>query len=315
MDTLNGIQVHTGGEVIRASSLEDLVQEFIQAQDVRQGSREAYRKAVVRFLTWMRKSGIDVPGRQTIIDYKRTMMDEGLSANTIAVYITAVRKFFGWMESAFGMPSIAAGIRSGPRVRGFRKDALSIDQCRELLASIDKTTPSGLRDYALVTLMLTTGLRTIEVCRLDVGDLRHESGEGILQVQGKGRSEKDAVAVLPASTLKFVHEYLAARIPAGQAAPLFASISNRNAEGRLSTRALRRIVKGRLRGIGISTPRISAHSTRHTTVTLALQAGASIQEVQALARHSDINTTLGYSHNLDRLRTAPERLVSAMLFT
>jgi integrase/recombinase XerD len=58
---------------------------------------------------------------------------------------------------------------------------------------------------------------------------------------------------------------------------------------------------------------LTAHCLRHTAVTLALQAGATIQEVQAFARHANINTTLIYAHNIDRIRDAPERKIDALL--
>jgi integrase len=102
-------------------------------------------------------------------------------------------------------------------------------------------------------------------------------------------------------------------IPSMKDAPLFASLSNRNGGGRLTTRTLRRIIKARLRAIGIDSDRLTAHSVRHTCITLALQAGATVQEAQALARHANINTTLIYAHNIDRIKQAPERKVAALL--
>jgi integrase/recombinase XerC/integrase/recombinase XerD len=59
--------------------------------------------------------------------------------------------------------------------------------------------------------------------------------------------------------------------------------------------------------------RLTAHSCRHSAVTFALLGGATVQEAQALARHSDINTTLIYSHNIDRLGAAPEMKIDAVL--
>jgi integrase/recombinase XerD len=91
------------------------------------------------------------------------------------------------------------------------------------------------------------------------------------------------------------------------------SHSDRNFGKRLTTRSISRIVKDNLRKVGIDSSRITAHSLRHTAITLALQAGASIQEAQALGRHANINTTMIYAHNINRITHAPERKIDELL--
>lgn len=301
------------GAIVREPVLDELVAEFTKAQDVRESSRETYRKGLKKFLQWLKARGITSPSRETILTYRDELRESGLSACSVSSYGQAVSNFFSWLEATRGLPNIARGVKWAKRTRGFRKDPLTLDQALELLASIDRAKLRGGRDYALIGLMLTTGLRTIEVIRANVGDLRQEGGEARLWIQGKGRDEKDEFSLLPADTLKPLHEYLKARGPARADAPLFSSLSNRNGGERLTTRTLRRVIKDRLRAIGIDSDRLTAHSTRHTAITLALQAGATLQEAQALARHEKIETTLIYAHNVDRLKQAPERKVAALL--
>ena len=305
--------VQKGQALVRKPRLDELVDEFTKAQDVRESSRDTYRKGVKKFLQWLRARGITSPSRETLLEYKDELRESGLAAYSVSSYVGAVRKFFTWLETTRGLPNIAKDIKGARRTRGFRKDPLTLDQALELMGSVDRAELRGLRDYALIGLMLTTGLRTVEVIRANVGDLRQEGGEARLWIQGKGRDEKDEFSLLPAETLKPLHEYLKARGPARPEAPLFSSLSNRNGGERLTTRTLRRIVKDRLRAIGIDSDRLTAHSTRHTAITLALQAGATLQEAQALARHEKIETTLIYAHNVDRLKQAPERKVAALL--
>jgi len=300
-------------DLIREPELESLIAEFLRAQDVRESSRDTYRKGLKRFLSWLQSRGVTSPTRETLLEYKDALRDAGLSPLSVSSYIVTVRKFFTWLEVTRGLPNIARGIKGARRTRGFRKDPLTLPQVKELLASIDRREILGLRDYALITLLTTTGLRTIEAIRANVEDVRQEGGEALLWIQGKGRDTKDEPAVLPAETLKPLYEYLTARGPAKKDAPLFTSLSNRNGGGRLNTRTLRRIIKERLRAIGIDSDRLTAHSLRHTAITLSLKGGATIQEAQALARHANINTTLIYSHNIDRIKQAPERRIAAML--
>ena len=300
-------------DLIREPELESLIAEFLRAQDVRESSRDTYRKGLKRFLSWLQGRGVTSPTRETLLEYKDALRDAGLSPLSVSSYIVTVRKFFTWLEVTRGLPNMARGIKGARRTRGFRKDPLTLPQVKELLASIDRRDILGLRDHALITLLTTTGLRTVEAIRADVEDIRQEGGEALLWIQGKGRDTKDEPAVLPAETLKPLYEYLTARGPAKKDAPLFTSLSNRNGGGRLNTRTLRRIIKERLRAIGIDSDRLTAHSLRHTAITLSLKGGATIQEAQALARHANINTTLIYSHNIDRIKQAPERRIAAML--
>ncbi len=149
--------------------------------------------------------------------------------------------------------------------------------------------------------------------RADVGSVRQESGETVLWLWGKGAEAADAFVVLTSATLGPLQEYLVARGPVRENEPLFGSTSDGNRHQRMTTRSVRRIVKERLRGIQLDKPRLSAHSCRHTAVTLALLGGASIQETQQLARHSDVNTTMMYAHNLKRAAGVPERAIDELL--
>ena len=310
---MNTLPAKVKGDLAQGPKLEELIAEFIRAQDVRESSRESYGKGLRKFLTWTRDRNITSPNRQTILDYKEDLKDAGLSSFTISSLIVAVRKFFTWLEATRGLPNIAKGIKGAKRARGFRKDPLTLPQVKELLSSIDRRDLRGLRDHALINLLTRTGLRTVEAIRANIEDIRQQGGEALLWIQGKGRDEKDDFVLLTEETLRPIYEYLKERGAAKNDAPLFASQSDRNGGDRLTTRTLRRIIKARLRALGIDSERLTAHSLRHTAITLSLNAGATIQEAQALARHANINTTLIYSHNIDRIKQAPERKIDALI--
>lgn len=303
-----------GGKIaIRSADISAAIDRFIAAQDVKPSSRQTYRRALKPFFTWWRLAGLHEPTRDDILAYKRHLEAQKLSSLTLSTYLVVVRKFFEWAESMKLYPNVAKGVKGARRAKGFRKDPFTIDQVQELLASVDRSTPQGKRDFALINLLVRTGLRTIEVIRADVGDIRQQSGEAVLWIQGKGRDAKDELVMLTVETLKPLHEYLAARGRAADGDPLFSSLSRRNSGKRLTTRTIRQIVKDTLKGIGIDNLRLSAHSLRHTAITFALQAGASIQEAQALGRHASIDVTMIYAHNLDRIGRAPEKKIAALL--
>ena len=293
--------------------LDDLIDRFLLAQDIKQTSKNAYRRNLRPFLLWLTQKGIRSPTREDILAYKGHLEARGLSSYTLSNYLVATRCFFEWAEGMKLYPNVARGVRGAKRPRGFKKDPLTVPQVRELLSKIDRSTLLGKRDFALVNLLVRTGLRTIEVVRADAGDIRQESGEALLWIQGKGRDTKDEFVLLTQETLKPIMEYLTGRGEVKESDPMFASLSDMNPGKRPTPRSISRIVKGYLRKIGLNSERLTAHSLRHTAITLALKGGATIQEAQALGRHANINTTLIYSHNLDRIAQAPERKIDAML--
>ena len=81
----------------------------------------------------------------------------------------------------------------------------------------------------------------------------------------------------------------------------------------MTTRSISRIVKGYLLAAGIDSPRWTAHSLRHSAATFALLGGASLQAVRDMMGHADINTTLIYAHNIDRIRNAAEVNIDSYL--
>jgi site-specific recombinase XerD len=281
--------------------------QFSGALDVAPTTAEGYTKKVRDFLTWAGAHNVVEPKAADILAYKRELSARGLSAYSVSAYLSAVRRFFSWAESEGLYPNVAREVRGAKTRRGHNRDALTVSQVRDVLKGGDA------RETALLTLLFTTALRTIEVVRADVGDLRTVGEKTVLYVQGKGRETKDDFTVLPEQAVKALHAYLQTRDNLRDADPLFSGAGNRN-RGRLTTRTVRRIVKASYLRAGINSPRITAHSTRHTAVTLSLLAGASLQETQALARHANIATTTVYAHNLDRLKAGTESKVAGAIF-
>lgn len=291
-----------------------IIDRFLEAHDIKPKSKETYRRALRQFFAYLQDNGITKPTRETLIAYKAHLIDKKLSAYTVSAYIIATRKLFQWTESEHLYANIASQIKGQKKPKGFKKDALSVKQARKLLTDMETDTISGARDYALVNLLVRTGLRTIEAVRANVEDIRQQGEQAVLYIQGKGRDSKDDIVILTEETLEPIRAYISMR---GQgvkdSSPLFISHSDRNYGERLTTRSISRIVKDRLQASGLDDRRLTAHSLRHTAVTFSLIGGASIQEAQTLARHSDINTTLIYAHNLERIAKAPELKIDALI--
>lgn len=292
---------------------ENLIERFIACIDVKINSRETYRRQIKPFIEWILNKysleNLRFLDQEDIHCYKESLIRSGKSPYTVSGYITVVRKFFAWLESKKIFPNIAKNVKGLKKPKGFRKDCLTVEQIRMALASFDTNTTEGLRDYALFNLLIRTGLRTVEVSRATVGDLRQESGEAILQVQGKGRDSKDDFVLLVDETLRPLRKYLASRGALSEKDPLFSSTSNRTNGEPLKERTISWIIKEALRKIDIDDSRITAHSLRHTAVSLSIKNGASLIQAQAMARHSDPKTTMIYFHNHERIKSGAERFI------
>lgn len=297
-----------------AADFGSLVHRFLSSQDIRDASKRTYARALKQFGLWINADDRGRFTRETILQFKKDMIGRGLSAFTVSCYLTAVKRFFAWAEGAGVYPNIAKDIKLMKRDdEEFQKDAFTPDQALELLKSIKTRTVKGKRDFAIVNLMIRTGLRTVEVVRANVGDMVNQGDATVLFIHGKGKDGKGAKVVLKQETLAPINAYLKTRGSIAQDAPLFAAISNRNHGGRMTTKSISRLTKSAIDKIAPGRDRLTAHSCRHTAITLVLLGGGTVQHAQVQGRHASINTTLRYLHNLDRLRDAPENYIDAAL--
>lgn len=295
--------------VTQSLNMPALINDFLAAQDIREISKEVYRKGMERFFSWIKSNQISQPDREAILRFKTFLIELKLAANTVNSYLVAVKRFFAYLEGTRAYPDIAKGIKGVKQPKTHLREALTKSQVKEMLSIIDIKTAQGKRNFAMINLMARTGLRTIEIIRADIDDIRQQGGEALLFVQGKGRDSKDEFVILMDATLKPIRKYLRTRGKSKQNAPLFTSLSDRNKGGRLTTKTIRESVKNYLRKINIDDPRLCAHSLRHFFATQALRSGAQLLQVKESMRHASIETTQKYIHNLDRIENGAERSI------
>lgn len=303
-------------------SVSELIGRFLASHDVRASSIATYRRQLKEFESWLKRTGrvIQEMRREDILAYRKHLQEtagdagQGLSSYSVSGYLTAVRRLFTWLEAERIYPNVARDIKGSKRPRGHKKDTLSPEQLRDCLEAIK--TAQGLseidrlRNYAIFNLMARTGLRDIEVARARLGDIRRVDGEPVLYVQGKGRDTADEFVLLTEAALSPIQAYLKARGHLLDEAPLFVSSSRRNYGQGLTSRSVSRIVKEALKAAGLEDRKLTAHSLRHTAITLAIQGGATLPQAQAMARHASPATTMVYFHNLDRVANGAEKYIS-----
>lgn len=289
----------------------ELTDAFITAQDVKPSSRASYRRSLRQYFAWVDKKGYQLSeiARPQLLEYKEDLLASGLTSLTVASYITSLRKFYEWTEAEKYYPNVARGIKLPRRKQQFKKQPLTPGQATQLLQYYQAR---ALRDYAIVNLLLRTGLRTIEVIRANVDDITRKGEKRVLMVMGKGRDERDSFVELTDKAYKPIKDYLATRTNLKGSEPLFISQSRNNMGERLTTRSISYIAKEGLKGIGLDERSYTAHSLRHTTAVNILRAGGSMEQVQDTLRHSNINTSQIYTATIKeerRLENSGEALI------
>lgn len=317
MESKSRALVRVGGQLVKAGSdnWRGEVASFIASQDVKESSRSLYSRTLCQYFGWLEETGrfarFLTLTRQDVLEYKDSLLASGLSALTVSSYIVAVRKFYEWAEAEKKYPNIAKGIKTPRRKQAFKKQHLTDTKSQELLQHFQDL---SLRDYAIVNLMLRTGLRTIEIARADVGDITFKGERRVLLVWGKGHTEKDDFVVLTEKAYEPIRNYLVTRKGAKAGEPLFTSTSHQNRGERLTTRTISSICKEGLKAIGLDGKEYTAHSLRHTTAVAILKHGGAITDVQEVLRHTSPATSQIYTESVKeelRLERAPESVLDS----
>lgn len=293
--------------------LEEPIKTYIENLDMKQVSIRSYAELMKRYLNHLRSHNIKYAKRLDLIKYRESMWDDGLKANTIQKQMVVIRAFYLWLkinhknfgyEEIYGT-NIADGVKGVRIDQNYKKEPLSLEQSRNLI-KVAKTSAKniyGIRNYAIILLMLTTGMRTIEVVRARKQDISRMNHHSILYIQGKAKDSSDTFVKLAIEVTDAINEYLNLRND--KVKYLFVS-HEKGRLNQLKTGSLRISIKRIMKKAGIDNPRQTVHSLRHTTAYLSLKSGGSLESTQQLLRHKRIETTLIYAHNINRIQDESE---------
>jgi integrase/recombinase XerD len=287
-------------------------EEFFKASLNNPHTRRAYARAVIRFLAWCERHGLELrqitPG--LVGEYLNEI--EG-SAPTRNQALAALRHFFDNLVTRH-----AVALNPFASVRGTKHSALegstpeiSVEQARKLLRSIDTSQVVGLRDRAVLGVLAYTGARVGAVARLRLGDLKNLGEHRALRFREKGGKLREIPVRHDLD--KWLHEYLDAAGIVGQEdkAPLFRAAAGKRREltgAAYAAHSMRQMLKRRLQDAGL--PELfSPHSFRVAVVTDLLKQDVPLEDVQYLAGHSNPRTTQIYDRRRRRVtRNIVERI-------
>lgn len=290
-----------------------LIDEWIRFCDVKPETQKTYLKSIKQFHIFLQVQGISSPCRDDVIAFRDSLL-QTCKPTTARLYLTAVKMFIRWLASKGYCANFADNIKGVKVPTTHNRDALTAAESKQVLKSFSGNDIKTLRDKCIMTLMLTCGLRSVEVVRADVGDIEKRQGRIFIRVHGKARDGKVDKVQLPQQVYSLIQDYLKLRGKVKAEEPLFTALSNRNKNQRLQTQTISRLAKKSFKNVGIDSPRITCHSCRHTSATVMFIAGVDIAKVQQILRHRNPATTQIYRHDLDEMQNDGTNIVANMLF-
>lgn len=291
------------------SAIQDFVDYLEKERNFSPHTVRSYRSDLEQFKTFTHERGIDEPAAVDHLTVREFMAGlrrgadglPGRKRGTVARKISTLRSFFRYLvQRGFLQRDPTGLIRSPRRARKLPK-FLSEEEVIRLITSVPEKGFIGVRDRAILEVLYASGVRVSEAVGADRGDLNLAAG--FLRVRGKGKRER--LAMLGGPAIDALRTYLSARriLVGKQKSPdLEALFVNARKARRLTTRSVRRILKGYLIENGID-PEISPHAMRHSFATHLLNRGANLREVQELLGHKRISSTQIYTHvETDQMR-------------
>jgi integrase/recombinase XerD len=277
--------------------------EFFTATIRNKNTRLAYAQAVKQFFDWCEDRGVTKLDQVQPIIIAGYIEQHSGSAPTVKQHLAAVRMLFDWLVTGQILANNPATSVRGPKhvVKRGKTPVLTSDEARKLLDSIDTSTAIGLRDRALIGVMVYSFARVSAAVTMKVEDFYAEGKRWWLRLHEKGGKRHEVPAHHNAD--EYLDAYLkAVGIIEQKRSPLFRTM-DRN--GRLTERGLTRndalrMVKRRAAAAGLSS-KTSCHSFRATGITAYLENGGTIENAQAIAAHESPRTTKLYDRTSDEI--------------
>ena len=298
------------GESVKAVGLELMSEEYV-ARRIGSTHMAQARKTILAFYAWTEMNAIGDIRRVTpaeLLRYRENLSaqlskttGERLKHSTVDKRFSSVRQLYDCLYRSGLCEENPAG-QLGDRLppEPVRRRALTEEEMQKFLDELDTSTAQGLKDRAVFELVYAAGLRVAEVAGIKVGDV--DFVRRIMRVRGKG--DKDRLVPISEVARDVLLVYLGERVH-DREAWIFCGTRGARTGTHLRPASVSERFRTLRKRIGMDDPNICAHSVRHATATHLLDRGVSVQQVQELLGHEQVETTARYTHvvtdNLKRI--------------
>ena len=281
--------------------------DFFTANIRNPNTRAAYAVAVRGFFRWLETRGVRELSavRTHHVSAYVEVLTRSYKAPTVKQHLAAIRMLFDWLIVGQVVGQNPAAAVRGPKhvVKKGKTPVLDGDEARKLLDSIDTSTVVGLRDRALIALLIYTFARISAALHMNVEDYYPQGKRWWVRLHEKGGKQHE----MPAHHLleSYVDAYVtAAGIGAETTSPLFRTLGGRGRKQlgakRMTRQDARRMIVRRALNAGIIT-RLGCHTFRATGITVYLLNGGLLEYAQQMAAHESARTTKLYDRRNDQV--------------
>ncbi len=286
--------------------MKELIDTFLSYLSVERGlsnnTISSYRDDLNFYIDFLSAQHVDVLSKITKNDITNFMLnqkDKGISANSIARRLAAIRMFHRFLTRERILKTDPTSLIDSPKLWKKIPETLSLNEVDALLGQPNIREKQGIRDRAILETLYATGMRVSEAVNLKVSGVNLEIG--FLRCIGKGNKER--VIPLGKKAVASIRRYNQASrnsfLKKKESEFLFLNRSG----NKISRQSLWKIIKKYARDARIKKP-MKPHILRHSFATHLLEGGADLRSVQEMLGHSNISTTQIYTHiNKDRLKT------------
>jgi len=286
--------------------MRELIDSFLNYLSVERGlaknTIDSYQRDLAGYMNFLESSGFNALSkiqRSDITNFMVSQKNRGLSANSIARALAAIKSFHRFLVRERVLKADPTSLVDSPRLWKKIPETLSLNEVETLLSQPNVRDKQGMRDKAFLETLYATGMRISEVVNLKVSNVNLEVG--FARCIGKGNKER--VVPLGKKAIEGLKKYLDASRPKflGHNESDFVFLSRLGKK--ISRQSLWKIIKRYAFEARIKKP-IRPHTLRHSFATHLLERGADLRAVQEMLGHANISTTQIYTHiNKDRLKT------------
>lgn len=290
--------------------MRELIDIFLNYLSVERGlsgnTMVSYRQDLSHYMDFLSRRRIDSlskTDKNDIVNFMLDQKDRGLSANSIARRLAAIKVFYRFLVRERILKEDSTSLIDSPKLGKKIPETLSLNEVEALLAQPNARVTQGSRDRAILETMYATGMRVSEVVNLRLDNVNLEAG--FLRCIGKGNKER--VIPLGKKAIASIQRYIeAARNKLlGKKVSDYLFVSRFGKK--ISRQSIWKMIKKYARDARIKKP-LKPHTLRHSFATHLLERGADLRSVQEMLGHSNIATTQIYTHvNRDMLKSVHKK--------
>lgn len=296
---------------MKEHELTQLSQDYLSQKRLAPSTLKNYKIAFKQYIAYLIEHDITYAKTSDVIAYREHKRDVGYSPYTIYIHISALKGLYRYLRinyrqleiSDVYQYSIMKNIKNERIKHHINKPILTLEQARHLILCTKKLRQSiwHYRDHAIIYLMITSGLKRVEIRQAKRADYQVVDQRRILYVRNnKTSSTHQRVRIAP-GVEKAIDDYLSKRTDDNPY--LFITTKNASPRGCLSRTFFRYMFRRVLKQCGLDEQGITPNCLRHTSAIMNLLRGGTLEATQSLLRHKDIKSTLVYKHYLEGLNS------------